>query len=131
MMTSRKEDKQFMLSVQRTIRFVDGHYCIGFPLRDEAVKMPNNHCTAEQRAASLKRELQTNEVFLEDYKAFMESIPEKGYAVEVPPEHLDCNDSRVCTTGCTTQTKRKFAWSLSARPSFSGCVAEWRVTAGA
>lgn len=32
---------------------VDGHYCIGLPLRDEAVKMPNKRCMAEQRVASL------------------------------------------------------------------------------
>lgn len=89
-----QEDKQFMLSVQKSTRFVDGHYCVGLPLRNGAVEMPNNYCAAEQRAASLRRKLSKNEAFLEDYKAFMKSILDKGYAVEVPQE-LDRNDNRV------------------------------------
>lgn len=48
-----QEDEQFMLSVQKTTRFVDGHYCvIVLPLRNGAVEMPNNYCVAEQQAAS-------------------------------------------------------------------------------
>lgn len=57
--------------------------------------MPNNYCVAEQRAASLRRKLSKNKAFLEDYKAFMKNILDKGYAVEVPQERLDCNDNRV------------------------------------
>lgn len=90
-----QEDKQFMLSVEKTIKFVDGHYCIGLPLRNEEAKLPNNRCVAEQRAASLRRKLQKNDVFLEDYKGFMESILDKGYAVEVPQEQLNRDDDRV------------------------------------
>ncbi|KAJ8346865.1 hypothetical protein SKAU_G00282660 [Synaphobranchus kaupii] len=57
--------------------------------------MPNNRCVAEQRAASLKKKLRKNEVFLEDYKAFMENILDKGYAIEVPQEQLEHDDNRV------------------------------------
>lgn len=50
-----QEDKRFMQSVQKTTKYMDGHYCVGLPLRNESVKMPNNRCLAEQRANSLKK----------------------------------------------------------------------------
>ena len=90
-----QEDKQFMLSVQETTTLVDGHYCVGLPLRDKEAKMPNSRCVAEQRAASLKNKLRKNEVFLEDYKDFMKGLLDKGYAVEVPQEQLHRDDNRV------------------------------------
>lgn len=90
-----QEDKLFMHTVQRTTTFIDGHYCVGLPLRDDGVKMPNNRCVAEQRAAGLRRKLMKNQVFLEDYKSFMESILEKGYAMEVPQDQLAHDNNRV------------------------------------
>lgn len=36
-----QEDKLFMQSVERTAKFTNGHYCVGFPLRDKGVKMAN------------------------------------------------------------------------------------------
>lgn len=90
-----QEDKLFMESVQKSTKFIDGHYSVGLPLRDLDVKMPNNRCIAEQRAAGLKRKLMKNDSFLEDYKGFMESILEKGYAMEVPQDQLSRDDNRV------------------------------------
>ncbi|KAL7883475.1 hypothetical protein SRHO_G00011330 [Serrasalmus rhombeus] len=89
------EDKQFMQSVQKTIKFVDGHYCIGLPLRHETPKVPNNRCMAEQGAASLLRKLKRNQEFLEDYKGFMKNMIKNGYAVAVPQERLKRDDGRV------------------------------------
>lgn len=83
-----QEDKQLMLSVKKTTRFEDRHYYVGLPLRYEAVKMPNDHCVAEQRAASLKKKLRKNAQFLEDYKVFMKSILDNG-------NNLDRNDDRI------------------------------------
>ncbi|TWW61438.1 hypothetical protein D4764_04G0000850 [Takifugu flavidus] len=90
-----QEDKLFMQSVQKTTKFTDGHYCVGLPLRDKDVKMANNRCVAEQRAAALKRKLMKNKEFLEDYRRFMDSILEKGYAMEVPQDQLSRDDNRV------------------------------------
>lgn len=90
-----QEDKQFMQSVQRTTKCEDGHYCIGLPLRQETVKMPNNRRVAEQRAINLKSKLKKNQAFLEDYKTFMNSLFEKGYAEEIPPEQLNRDDHRI------------------------------------
>lgn len=52
-----REDAQFLDSVKDTVKKVDGHYCIGLPLKDQSVKLPNNHELVVQRAESLKRKL--------------------------------------------------------------------------
>ncbi|TWW61446.1 hypothetical protein D4764_04G0000930 [Takifugu flavidus] len=56
--------------------------------------MANNRCVAEQRAAALKRKLMKNKEFLEDYRRFMDTILEKGYAMEVPQDQLSRDDNR-------------------------------------
>lgn len=90
-----QEDKQFMQSVQNNTKFENGHYHVKLPLKDETVRMPNNRCVAELRAANLKRKLQKNLKFCEDYNGFMKGIIEKGYAVKVPTEQINRNDGRV------------------------------------
>lgn len=72
-----QEDHKFMSLVSSSARLVDGYYCVSLLLKDEAVKMPNNRCIAEQRAISLKRKLKRHASFQEDYKAFMKDVIEK------------------------------------------------------
>ena len=57
--------------------------------------MPNNRCVAEQRIASLHRKFKKNPEFFEEYKAFMDNIMSKGYAVQVPAHQLNRGDNRV------------------------------------
>lgn len=42
-----QEDLQFLASVKGSTQLVDGHYCIGLPLKDKEVKMPDNRSLAE------------------------------------------------------------------------------------
>ena len=90
-----QEDHKFMSLVSSSARLLDGHYCVRLPLKDEAVKMPNNRCIAEQRAISLKKKLKRHAGFHEDYKAFMNDVIENGYAVKVPRKQLLRDDGRV------------------------------------
>lgn len=80
------EDKRFMESVSSTIKYTDGHYEIGLPLRERDIKMPNNKARAEERAAHLKQKLKKNPEFCEDYTNFMEDMISNEYAEEVPHE---------------------------------------------
>lgn len=82
-------------SVQRTAEFTDGYYCVGLPLKDKGVKMANNRCVAEQRAAGLKRKLMKNKEFFEDCRSFMDSILENSYSMEVAQDQLSRDDHRV------------------------------------
>lgn len=77
-----KEDHKFMESVSKTVKLVDGHYCIGLPLR-EGLDFPNNRCVAEERALNLKRKFLRNSKF---YEGFMADILDKGFAIRMTPE---------------------------------------------
>nr|XP_021329205.1 uncharacterized protein LOC110439111 [Danio rerio] len=89
------EDKQFLRSVEKTAIFENGHYSIGLPLRNKNLQMPNNRCVAEQRLTCLLRKLKKNAEFFNDYTSFMETIINKGYAVQVPTDQLNRDDNRV------------------------------------
>lgn len=88
------EDHQFVEQVAN-IQFVDGHYCISLPLRKHDLTMPYNRNVAEQRLLNLKKRLNKNAAFLEDYKTLMDALIENGYAVKVPQELLNRKDGKV------------------------------------
>ncbi|KAK0142198.1 hypothetical protein N1851_020135 [Merluccius polli] len=62
-----KEDQLFMDRVSESAKLVNGHYSIGLPLKNNDVKMPNNRAVAEQQALNMKKKLQRNQTFKEDY----------------------------------------------------------------
>lgn len=90
-----KEDLQFMNSASQSARLVDGHYCIGLPLKNKELRVPNNHVMAEQRALNLKKRLLKNPSFCADYIAFMSDMINKGYAVKVPDKDVNRSDGKV------------------------------------
>ncbi|KAL3981342.1 small subunit ribosomal protein S12 [Sarotherodon galilaeus] len=90
-----REDLQFMDSVTLSARLVNGHYCIGLPLKNKEIRMPNNRVLAEQRALNLKKRLLKNPTFCEDYSAFMKDLISKGYAAKVPDKDLERSDGKV------------------------------------
>ncbi|KAL4005475.1 hypothetical protein ACER0C_005188 [Sarotherodon galilaeus] len=73
----------------------NGHYCIGLPLKNKEIRMPNNRVLAEQRALNLKKRLLKNPTFCEDYSAFMKDLISKGYAAKVPDKDFERSDGKV------------------------------------
>ncbi|XP_041349189.1 uncharacterized protein LOC121368518 [Gigantopelta aegis] len=90
-----QEDKKFLDLVNGSITHSNGHYCIGLPFKENGVKLPDNKLQALQRLASLKRKLQKNSTFCEDYVEFMSKVVKCGYAEQVPKEELERLDGRV------------------------------------
>ncbi|KAI4884310.1 hypothetical protein NFI96_008914, partial [Prochilodus magdalenae] len=90
-----KEDLLFMDRVSTSAQLKGGHYCIGLPLKNKEVKMPNNRAIAEQRALNLKKQLLKNPQFQEDYITFMNDMISKSYAVKVPNKDINRSDGRV------------------------------------
>ncbi|KAL7852267.1 hypothetical protein SRHO_G00180520 [Serrasalmus rhombeus] len=89
-----KEELLFMDRVSTSAQLKGGHYCIGLPLKNKEVKMPNNRAIAEQRAFNLKKKLLKNTQFQEDYVTFMNDMITKGYAVKVPNKDINRSDGR-------------------------------------
>ncbi|XP_072020402.1 uncharacterized protein [Amphiura filiformis] len=86
---------QFLNRVEASIKYVDGHYQVGFPLKDDDMKLPNNIHQAEQRACHLKRKLERDSVFNDQYTAFMNDMFKNDYAEEVPKDACNRKDGKV------------------------------------
>ena len=78
-----QEDRRFLRLMEKEVKFVDGHYQLPLPLKDPDLKFPNNRQQVVQRAISLKRKLEKNPKMYEDYKDFMTTIVNKGYARKI------------------------------------------------
>ena len=78
-----------------TNKYIDGHFQIGLPFRREDIQLPDNKYQALKRLKSLKRRMIDNPEFHSDYKTFMKSIIDNGYAEQVGNEQLSGEPGRV------------------------------------
>ncbi|KAL7825761.1 hypothetical protein SRHO_G00334990 [Serrasalmus rhombeus] len=90
-----RDEVQFMEIVSQSANLVGGHYCINLPLRNRAIKMPNNRRVAEQRALNLKRQFVKNSQFQADYTSFLNYVIAQGYALEIPSGELSRDDGKI------------------------------------
>jgi len=81
--------------VSTSMRYEDGHYQIGLPLRQKELNMPNNGKIIEQHALQLLKRLQRYSSFYEDYAAFMDDLIVKGYTEKVPQDELKRDEGKV------------------------------------
>ncbi|XP_043222567.1 uncharacterized protein LOC122381883 [Amphibalanus amphitrite] len=91
-----EEDRRWMEKVTRSCkRQANGHFQIGLPFRDTDPAMPNNKTCAQRRLVGLKKKLEKDVKFSQDYRKFMEDMFRKGHAEKVPTESLTRNDGKV------------------------------------
>jgi len=84
----RSHEAQLFISVMaKMVQYVDGHYQLPLPFRNTNVMMPNNRIQALQRAEGIKRRMNRDVKFKQDYTAFMSDIISKDYARKVLPVH--------------------------------------------
>ena len=76
------EDKVWLKTVEEETRYIDGHYEIPMPLKGNT-PFPDNKKQALFRAEHLKRKMNRNEKYMEDYKKFVNDLIEKNYAKRV------------------------------------------------
>ncbi|KAF0024624.1 hypothetical protein F2P81_023426 [Scophthalmus maximus] len=82
-MEMSREDRQFLEIASDSATLVKGHYRIHLPLSNKDGKMPNNRKVVEQRALNLRRKLDKDPKYCEEYRAFLEGTIEKGYTVKL------------------------------------------------
>ena len=89
-------DRLFMSKVKEEIhQRDDGHFEIPLPLKNPAVKFPNNKSQAMSRLNKLRHRFEKDESYQKDYLAFMENIIESGYAERVPDKELSQDSGDV------------------------------------
>ncbi|KAK7944331.1 hypothetical protein WMY93_000059 [Mugilogobius chulae] len=118
-----REDHQFLESVTKTTKQVNGHYQISLPLKQSKIDMPNNRKLVEQRLNQLKGRMQKDQAFYTEYVAFMSELLQKGYAEKVPEEEIVGEKGRVWYIphhGVFHPTKKKIRVVFECGASFQG-----------
>ncbi len=85
------EDRKFLALMQEGIhQEPNGHYEMPLPFKtSQPVNLPNNRVQALQRLNQLKKRLEKDKTYKQDYYHFMENIIKKEYAEEVPKDELE------------------------------------------
>ena len=79
-----QEEHRFLERMKESTKLKNGHYEIALLSKDRLRLVPSNRAQAEQRAMWLKKKLERNPRFHDDYKVFVQDIVAKGYAQRVP-----------------------------------------------
>ena len=90
-----REDIKFMNVMSNTTVLTGGHYCMDLPFRQENSVLPNNRCVAEQRLRSLKRKMDKNGSFKDEYTAFLNNMITQGYAEMIPADQREQSDGKL------------------------------------
>jgi len=89
-----QEELRFVCELERTVVLIVSHYEMTISLKDRKAPVPNNKPQVEHCAYWLKRKLQRNKNFHNDYKCFMADIIDKDYACKVPVDLQDANSKK-------------------------------------
>ena len=89
------EDKRFLQKMEDSKEMVDGHYQFCLPFKDKFSVLPDNRNVALYRLNSLKKKISSNSKFAEDYKKFMSSLLEHGFAENVPETDINQSTGRT------------------------------------
>lgn len=73
-----QEDKRFMETMESSAQLLEGHYIFELPFKSKDVLMPNNLSVAIQRVRGLKRRLQKDAHFHDEYKRFLADVIKNG-----------------------------------------------------
>ncbi|KAK0149192.1 hypothetical protein N1851_010280 [Merluccius polli] len=90
-----REEARFIEIMEQSVKLQDGHYSLKLPFKTKEVALPNNHCVALQRLTSLKRKMERNEKFHQEYTKFLEDVISNGFAEMVPQNELRAGEVNV------------------------------------
>ncbi|XP_052407932.1 uncharacterized protein LOC127953079 [Carassius gibelio] len=90
-----REEKKFVKIMESSAQLQNGHYTFQMPFKGKDVSMPNNLGVAMQRVRGLKRRLQKDAGFHEEYNNFLADVISNGYAEEVPKHQLETPTGKV------------------------------------
>ena len=77
------EDSFILDKAQQSIKFIDGHYRIAIPWKEERVSLLNNYSMALHRLQNLEKRLEKIPEVAQTYKENIEKYLEKGYIRQV------------------------------------------------
>lgn len=90
-----RQEARFIKIMDQSVKLKDGHYSLKLPFKAQEVTLPNNRCIAQQRLIGLRRKMERNEKFHQEYTSFLENVISSGYAEMVPQDELRCGEDNL------------------------------------
>ena len=90
-----KNDELVVNAWNESVKVLEDHYVLNIPFKEAAPKLLNNRALAEKRLSSLNKHLAKVEVLKTRCTEEIQTLPEKGYAEEVPLARKKPNDGKV------------------------------------
>lgn len=57
--------------------------------------MSNNRCVAQQRLTGIRKKMERDKKFHQEYTDFLTDVINNGYAEEIPKDELRCGENNV------------------------------------
>ncbi|XP_043205364.1 uncharacterized protein LOC122372337 [Amphibalanus amphitrite] len=90
------EDQKFLnLMDEKMHQREDGHFEAPLPLKDPALRFPNNRQAAERRLTGLKKRLNRDPSFRHEYEMYMDDMLKRGFSEPVPENELLLDNGKV------------------------------------
>ncbi|XP_046557263.1 uncharacterized protein LOC124266512 [Haliotis rubra] len=89
-----REDRRFMETAEEQVKYVNGHYELPLPFRDDTL-CANNRTQAQSRAKWQRKKMLQNEQYYKDYVGFVDNLLEKGFAYKIPEGQLSAESQRI------------------------------------
>ena len=90
------EDQKFLNLMEKKMhQREDGHFEAPLPLKDPALRFPNNRQAAERRLTGLKRRLNRDPSFRHEYEMYMDDMLKRGFSEPVPENELLLDNGKV------------------------------------
>lgn len=86
------EDNRFLDIMKNGVKFLDGHYQLPLPFRNEFPKLLYNREYAVKRAHGIRRKMLKNQKFHDEYVSFVMNLVQCGYARRVSKSDLQKED---------------------------------------
>ena len=117
------QDDLHFLEIVESSEFIDGHYHVPLPFRNENIIFPNNLPLAQKRLSLLKKKFESSSKFHSDYVGFVNKIIDKGWCQEVSSPYPEGQNWYIPHHGVYHPTKNKIRVVFDCSSSYKGfCI---------
>ena len=115
-----REDKQFLNATAYRKHLPDGHYEIPMPCKESVITLERNLPMAEQRLEYLKRKMERNDDYKQEYVTFMNEMIENDFCERVPVYDVNKPSWYIPHHGVYHKVKKKIRVVFDCSAKFNG-----------
>ena len=115
-----REDKQFLSATSYRKHLPDGHYEIPMPCKESVITLERNLPMVEQRLEYLKRKMERNDDYKQEYVTFMNEMIKNDFCERVPVYDVNKPSWYIPHHGVYHRVKKKIRVVFDCSAKFNG-----------